>query len=60
LLIKLTSKGYLIEWTDSEVKSHDILINNAALPYESIMEGTYVDWQYNYQRIIYAYFAYLK
>jgi len=31
---------------DSQFRNLDILINNAALPYESIMEGTYQDWQY--------------
>lgn len=36
----------IFEMVDSQFKGLDILINNAALPYESIMEGTYVDWQY--------------
>lgn len=31
---------------DCEFGGLDILINNAALPFESIMQGTYEDWQY--------------
>jgi len=31
---------------DSQFGGLDIMINNAALPYQSIMEGTYQDWQY--------------
>lgn len=31
---------------DSQFGGLDILINNAALPYDSIMKGTYQDWQY--------------
>ncbi|HJR78657.1 MAG TPA: SDR family oxidoreductase [Anaerolineales bacterium] len=31
---------------DSQMDTLDILINNAALGYNSVMEGTYQDWQY--------------
>lgn len=36
----------IFDIVDSQFRNLDILINNAALPYESIMEGTYQDWQY--------------
>lgn len=31
---------------DSEFGRLDILINNVAVPYESIIAGSYQDWQY--------------
>ncbi|WP_449437093.1 SDR family oxidoreductase [Pedobacter steynii] len=36
----------VFEMVDSQFGGLDILINNAALPYQSIMEGRYEDWQY--------------
>jgi NADP-dependent 3-hydroxy acid dehydrogenase YdfG len=39
--IKRVFKG-----VDREMEQLDILLNNAALGYNSVMEGTYEDWQY--------------
>lgn len=36
----------IFEMIDSQLKGLDILINNAALPHEGIMKGSYKDWQY--------------
>lgn len=36
----------IFDMVDSQFKGLDILVNNAALPYESILEGAYPDWQY--------------
>lgn len=36
----------IFDMADSQFKGLDILINNAALPYDSVMEGTYDNWQY--------------
>jgi NADP-dependent 3-hydroxy acid dehydrogenase YdfG len=36
----------LFKAADDQWKTLDVLINNAALPYESIMEGNHEDWQY--------------
>lgn len=36
----------IFDLVDSQFGGVDILINNAALPYESITEGSYQDWQY--------------
>ncbi len=36
----------VFQQVDEKFKGLDILVNNAALAYESIMEGGYSDWQY--------------
>jgi len=36
----------IFDLVDGQFGGLDILINNAALPYESIIEGSYQDWQY--------------
>jgi NAD(P)-dependent dehydrogenase (short-subunit alcohol dehydrogenase family) len=45
------------EAADRDLGGLDILINNAALPYGSIEEGSYSDWQYLVQTNLLAYMA---
>jgi NADP-dependent 3-hydroxy acid dehydrogenase YdfG len=47
----------VFEMVDSQLRGLDILINNAAVAYQSIMEGGYQDWQYVVQTNLTGYMA---
>ncbi len=47
----------LFQAADRDLGGIDILINNAALPYGSVEEGTYRDWQYIVQTNLMGYMA---
>lgn len=47
----------VFEMVDNRFGGIDILINNAALAYQSIMEGDYKDWQYVVQTNLLGYMA---
>lgn len=47
----------LFESADQKLGGLDILVNNAALPYGSILEGTYSDWDYLVKSNLLAYMA---
>jgi NADP-dependent 3-hydroxy acid dehydrogenase YdfG len=47
----------VFEMVDNQFGGLDILINNAAVAYQSIMEGNYEDWQYVVQTNLTGYMA---
>jgi NADP-dependent 3-hydroxy acid dehydrogenase YdfG len=47
----------IFEAVDSQLGGIDILINNAAIAYQSVMEGTYQDWQYAVNTNLVGYMA---
>ncbi|WP_343524204.1 SDR family oxidoreductase [Pedobacter sp.] len=60
LVVDLASKAgikKLFEVADQQLGGVDILVNNAALPFGSVLEGEYDDWQYVLNTNLLSYIA---